>query len=79
MGIKIVRMDGRRVIFLVAIRRLLGYLACFLSLGIGFLYVLIDDQRQGWHDTIAGTCVVYSWEARQNEQFLVRFSKRINQ
>lgn len=78
-GIKIVRRDGSKVIFLVAIRRLLGYLACFLSLGIGFLWVLIDDRRLGWHDKIAGTCVVYAWEARQNEPFLERVKLRLNQ
>ena len=54
------------------IRRLLGYLVSTGSLGMGFLWMLIDDRRQGWHDKIAGTCVVYSWEARQNEEFLDR-------
>ena len=78
LGLRIVRLNGRRMTLLVGIRRLLGYLACFLSLGIGFLWVLIDDRRQGWHDKIAGTCVVYSWEARQDEPFLERASRRIN-
>ena len=36
-------------------------LGCFLSLavvGLGFLWVAIDDDRQSWHDKIAGTVVV---------------------
>ena len=76
MGLRVVRMNGTRITLLVGLRRLLGYLACFLSLGIGFFWVLIDEQRRGWHDKIAGTCVVYSWEAKQNNQFLERISRR---
>lgn len=75
-GLRVVRMNGSRITLLVGLRRLLGYMACFLSLGIGFLWVLIDEQRRGWHDKIAGTCVVYSWEAQLDEQFLKRFSKQ---
>ena len=78
LGIRVVRLNGRRMTLLSGIRRLLGYMACFLSLGIGFLWVLIDDRRQGWHDKIAGTCVIYAWEARQNEQLLERLGSRIN-
>ncbi len=78
LGIRVVRLNGRRMTLLSGIRRLLGYAACFLSLGIGFLWVLIDDRRQGWHDKIAGTCVIYAWEARQNEQLLERLDNRIN-
>jgi uncharacterized RDD family membrane protein YckC len=79
LGLRVVRLNGRRMTLLVGLRRLLGYLACFLSLGIGFLWVLIDDRRQGWHDKLAGTCVVYAWEARQDEQYLERTRQRINQ
>jgi uncharacterized RDD family membrane protein YckC len=78
LGIRVVRLNGRRMTLLSGIRRLLGYAACILSLGIGFLWVLIDDRRQGWHDKIAGTCVIYAWEARQNEQLLERLNNRIN-
>ena len=78
LGIRVVRLNGRRMTLLSGIRRLLGYAACFLSLGFGFLWVLIDDRRQGWHDKIAGTCVIYAWEARQDEQLLERLNNRIN-
>jgi uncharacterized RDD family membrane protein YckC len=36
-------------------------LSCFLSLivvGLGFLWVAFDDEKQSWHDKIAGTVVV---------------------
>jgi uncharacterized RDD family membrane protein YckC len=57
-GLKVVRLDDREVDWATAIVRALG---CFLSLavvGLGFLWVAIDDDRQSWHDKIAGTTVV---------------------
>ena len=33
-------------------------------LGLGFLGILLGDQRRALHDVIAGTVVVYSWDAR---------------
>jgi uncharacterized RDD family membrane protein YckC len=40
-----------------------------IPLFLGFFWILIDDRRQGWHDKIAGTCVVYTWHARPDETF----------
>jgi hypothetical protein len=40
----------------------------------------VDNRRQGLHDKIAGTYVIYSWDALPNEQFLadliVKFTGR---
>ena len=57
-GLKVVRLDERPIDWGTAIVRTLG---CFLSLavvGLGFIWVAIDDERQSWHDKIAGTTVV---------------------
>jgi uncharacterized RDD family membrane protein YckC len=57
-NLKVVRLDGRELDWSTAIVR---SLACFLSLavfGLGFVWVAIDDERQAWHDKIAGTTVV---------------------
>jgi len=56
--LKVVRLDDRPLDWTVAIVR---SLSCFLSLfvvGLGFLWVAIDDEKQAWHDKIAGTTVV---------------------
>lgn len=56
--LKVARLDGRPIDWSTAIVRALG---CFLSLvliGLGFLWILFDDERQAWHDKIAGTVVV---------------------
>ncbi len=57
-GLKVVRLDGRRLDGTAAAVRALG---CFLSLvvaGLGFIWVAFDDEQQSWHDKIAGTVVV---------------------
>jgi uncharacterized RDD family membrane protein YckC len=57
-GIKIVRRDGAEINWDTAIVRALG---CFLSMivaGLGFLWIVFDEDRQAWHDKIAGTLVV---------------------
>jgi uncharacterized RDD family membrane protein YckC len=56
--LRVVRLDGREVDWETAIVRALG---CFLSLavaGLGFFWIAFDDQKQAWHDKIAGTVVV---------------------
>jgi hypothetical protein len=59
-----------------AVIRFVGYFASLATVGLGFLWVLIDDRRQGLHDKMARTVVVYSWEARQNERILDRVRRR---
>lgn len=57
-GLKVVRVDNREVDWATAIVRALG---CFLSMavaGLGFIWIAIDDERQAWHDKVAGTAVV---------------------
>jgi uncharacterized RDD family membrane protein YckC len=58
-GVRIVRADGGRVRVGNVLRRFAGYLLCLL-LFPGFLWILVDNQRQGWHDVLAGTMVIYS-------------------
>ncbi len=57
-GLKVVRVDHREIDWATAIVRALS---CFLSLvvaGLGFIWVAFDDEKQSWHDKIAGTTVV---------------------
>lgn len=41
-----------------ALLRFLGYYVSLLCLGLGFLWILWDKRRQGFHDKIANTLVV---------------------
>jgi uncharacterized RDD family membrane protein YckC len=69
MGLRVVTTDGHYVSLGRSVRRLIGYFVSALVLWLGFLWILVDDRRQGWHDKIAGTCVVYNWSARPDETF----------
>jgi uncharacterized RDD family membrane protein YckC len=70
MGLRVVGRDGEHLSFWRALRRLLGYIVSILFLFLGFAWILIDDRRQGWHDKIADTYVVYAWDAHPDETFL---------
>jgi len=70
LGLRIVGKNGQQVKPIRGMLRLVGYLLGIFSLGLGFLWILLSDRRQGWHDIIAGTYVIYTWEARPDERFL---------
>ncbi|MEK6583963.1 MAG: RDD family protein, partial [Nitrospirota bacterium] len=35
-----------------------GYFVSFFLLGLGFVMIAFDRNKRGFHDFIAGTCVV---------------------
>jgi uncharacterized RDD family membrane protein YckC len=64
MGLRVVTIDGKPLTFGRAVVRMFGYFISTVPLYLGFAWVLIDNRRQGWHDKLARTCVIYDWEAR---------------
>jgi uncharacterized RDD family membrane protein YckC len=58
LGIQVVRSDGRRIGLLISTLRFFGYIISFVLLCFGFFWVIVDNQRQGWHDMIADTVVI---------------------
>ncbi len=62
-GIRIVRSNGRPVHLVTVLVRLVGFTVSLFTLGLGFLWVIIDDDRQGLHDKMAGTYVIY-WSGK---------------
>lgn len=59
LGVRIARINGQPLTIRRALLRYLGYWLSAIPLGLGFVWVLVDDQRQCWHDKLAGTYVVY--------------------
>ena len=49
---------GNRISVLQAILRYFGYIISLLSLCLGFLWIIWDKRKQGFHDKIAGTVVI---------------------
>jgi uncharacterized RDD family membrane protein YckC len=56
--LRVVRADGAPLQFIDALVRGLTSLFSLAVVGLGFLWILRDPERQAWHDRIAGTFVV---------------------
>lgn len=78
LGIRVVRTDGKPMTIPRSIRRFIGYIICFLTLGLGFALILIDNQRQGLHDTFARTYVIYAWRGEQKTETIARVQAWMN-
>jgi len=63
-GVRVVRDDGTDASWRRAVVRTLALPLSFLFLGLGFVGILLGDRRRALHDVIAGTAVIYSWDAR---------------
>ena len=72
-GLRVVRPDGSPVGGREALVRVLALPLSFLTLGIGFLLILLRQDSRALQDLIGGTAVVYGWDARAARlRFLVR-------
>lgn len=56
--LRLVRVDGAALRFADALIRGLTGLFSLAVVGLGFLWILRDPDRQAWHDRVAGTFVV---------------------
>jgi uncharacterized RDD family membrane protein YckC len=64
LGIRVVGRDGDAITPRQAIIRTITLPLSFLLFGLGFLGILLHKDRHAWHDRLARTVVVYSWDAR---------------
>lgn len=58
LAIKVIKTDGNSLSWIDAFLRWLGYGIGEIPLGLGQIWIAIDDKKQGWHDKIANTYVV---------------------
>lgn len=58
MGIKILRENGKKINYSEALLREIASILSFAVLLLGYLNVIWDKKKQGWHDKIAHTIVV---------------------
>ncbi len=73
LGIRVVTEDGGAAGVRRAIIRTLALPLSFLICGLGFAGILVGRERRALHDVIAGTVVVYTWQARAARlRFLTR-------
>ena len=64
LGIRVVSTDGGPIGAKQACVRTLTLPLSFLFFGLGFLGILLNKDRHAFHDRLARTVVVYSWDAR---------------
>ncbi|HVZ66169.1 MAG TPA: RDD family protein [Lacunisphaera sp.] len=57
-NLKLVRVDDRPIDWGVAIVRAITAFMSLIAAGLGFIWVAFDDEKQSWHDKIAGTTIV---------------------
>jgi uncharacterized RDD family membrane protein YckC len=57
-NLRVIRSDGTPVALPEALVRGFSAILSLAALGIGGLWILVDPERQAWHDRIAGTYVV---------------------
>ncbi len=60
LGLKVVHKDLKRISFFRALLRFFCYWVSAIPIFLGYFWILWDSKRQGWHDKIAGTQVMYT-------------------
>ena len=63
--IKVIRADGSQLDWGAAVVRFIGYVICWLTLGLLFAWVAFDGRKQGLHDKMADTYVIMLPRARE--------------
>ena len=77
-GLRIVERDGQPLRGRGAFVRVITFPLSFLVFGLGFLGIVVGEERRAWHDKFAKTVVVYDWGDRPAEMPapLTRFLNR---
>jgi len=67
LGLKIVRRDGSKLTVGRSFLRFIGFWVSAIPLFFGFIWIIFDRRRQGWHDKLADTQVIYTQNKRPRE------------
>jgi uncharacterized RDD family membrane protein YckC len=77
LGVRVVRADGADLDPRRGFLRALAFPLSFLLFGLGFLGILVQREHRALHGLIAGSAVIYSWDARAARlRFLAREAER---
>lgn len=76
MGLKVVNTDSHPPTVSRAIIRFLGYGVSAVAFWLGFVWVLIDEDRQAWHDHFARTWVIYDQERHRPGRIYETYSEQ---
>jgi uncharacterized RDD family membrane protein YckC len=74
-GVRVVRADGAALDPWRGVVRAAVFPLSFLICGLGFAGILVQREHRALHDLIAGSAVIYAWDARAAHlRFLARGS-----
>lgn len=59
MGLKVIQTNGQAIDIKTGVIRYIGYIVSGMVFAIGFIWVAFDSKKQGWHDKMASTYVIY--------------------
>jgi uncharacterized RDD family membrane protein YckC len=77
LGVRVVRADGQVLEPWRGVLRALVFPLSFLFFGLGFLGILVQRQHRALQDYLAGSVVIYAWDARAARlRFLAREAER---
>jgi uncharacterized RDD family membrane protein YckC len=73
LGVRVARADGAALDPWRGVVRALVFPLSFVFFGLGFLGILVQREHRALHDLIAGSAVIYGWDARAARlRFLAR-------
>lgn len=58
LGLRVIKVDGSPIEHIDAVMRYIGYTINTWILMLGWLWAVVDDNRQGFHDKLARTYVI---------------------
>lgn len=77
LGLRVVRADGADLDPWHGVLRALFFPISIILCGLGFAGILVQREHRALHDLLAGTAVIYSWDARATRlRFLARTARR---
>lgn len=76
MGLRVIGRDGLPPSIGRSIIRFLGYGVSALAFWIGYVWVIIDDERRAWHDHFARTHVVYDYARHPSGEIYDTYRRR---
>lgn len=70
LGLKVTTVDGGKLeVGKISLREIFGKFLSTITLGVGFFMIGFTEKKQGLHDLIAGTAVIYD-NTRQKRKWL---------
>ena len=68
-GLRVVRTDGNAASFSqLLVRHSIGYLLTIATVGLGFLFSILNPKGRALHDFLAGTVVVYGQRRTEKKE-----------